>query len=406
MTSTIRFITPVAIWAAMWASSVDVRAAVVRGEVIRADGQKVTDVVVGLDPLGESGARVTATSNRAGAFLFAAVRPGRYEVHLESTDLVLVSVRGSAREAEGPGEAWKLDENPGPERPATFEILQGQDAELELMVDDGLRIGEKVLTVDQALDSALERIQGGNCPGATERLQELLAVREDVPKAHYLLAFCRGAGGDAEGALSAVGRVLELRADYPGANLLKAQILAGSGEVDAAEQAFRAEIEYADRPRLARDAWWGLGLLLRDAGRTDASLEAFEMAATVAPGRGEAWIEAAEIRRAAGDLDGAEAALQRGAEAGAPVAKALLNLGVARFNEKQYAEAAGAFRSAAAAANVSVSEAALAHGLLGKSLLAAGNRAEGIESLKRSLEIAPEGEFAAEARKLLEDARR
>ena len=406
MKSKSRFAVPLVVFVVAGFLAQAAQAAVVRGEIRKGDGATVPEALVGLVPVEDRGGRITTASNRAGAFLFAAIRPGRYEIHVEVRELVLVLVRGTSRASGGGKEAWNLEQSPTPDTPVSFEVSEGQDIEFVLTVDAGLTIGGKILTVDQALDAALGRIRDGDCSGAIQDLEALVAASPDVPKAHYLLGYCQGTAGNVDGALLALDRALQVRPDYPGANLLKAQILSGAGSVDAAEAAFRKEIALAERPRLVCDAWWGLGLLLRDAGRVEPAVEAFEQAASAAPGKPEAWVEVAEIRRSGGDLDAAEAALGHAAEGGAPVAKPLLNLGVARFNDKQFDAASRVFRRASEADGASASDAAMAYGLLGKSLLAAGRKKDAVEALERSIEIAPAGDFAPEAKKLLEEARR
>lgn len=378
--------------------------AVVRGVVRGADGNAVSEAVVSLVPADEGGVRVSASSNRAGAFLFGAVRPGKYEVRAEAPGLVLAFVEGSARTGGGADPGWEVAEAPRPEAPIVVAIAEGQDVELALRVEKGISVDGRTLTVGQALDAALSSIQAGNCGQAEADLAALLEVDPEVPKAYYLRGFCRGSGGDADGALEALDRTLALNPAYPGASLLKAQILAGAKRVPEAESAFRAEIAAAGRPQLVRDAWWGLGLLLRDAGRREDAVGAFEQAA--GGGKPEAWIEVAEMRRSGGDLTGAEEALGRASSAGAPVAKPLLNLGVSLFNEKRYADAIRVFREASESDDATPADAAMAFGLLGKSLLASGKRADARDALERSLEIAPGGDFAGEARRLLDEAGR
>lgn len=387
-----------------WLSVGFAHSAVVRGVVRDAGGSAVSEAVVSLEPANDEGVKFSASSNRAGAFLFGAVRPGRYAVRAEAPGLVLALVEGSARADGNSGAAWQVDEAPRPDSPVVISISEGQDVELLLRVEKGLSLGGRTLTAGQALDTALSSIQAGNCTRAGEELKALLAVDPEIPKAQYLLGFCRGSSGDADGAIEALDRALALKPGYPGASLLKAQILAGAKRIPEAEAAFRAEIGAAGRPQLVRDAWWGLGLLLRDAGRLTEAVGAFEQAAQA--GKPEAWIEVAEMRRSGGDFPGAEEALARAAGAGAPVAKPLLNLGVSLFNERRYSDAVRVFRQASECDDATPADAAMAFGLLGKTLLASAKPAEAREALKRSLEIAPQGEFAGEAKKLLEEAGR
>ncbi len=387
-----------------WLSAGLAHAAVVRGVVRAADGNAVSEAVVSLVPADEGGVKVSASSNRAGAFLFGAVRPGRYEVRADAPGLVLAFVEGSARSGKGNDVAWRIGEASRPDAPIVVAIADDQDVELALRVEKGLVVGGRTLTLGQVLDSALQSIQAGNCALAEDELSALLDVDPNVPKAHYLRGFCRGSKGDLDGALEALDRALALKPGYPGASLLKAQILAGAKRVPEAETAFRAEIAAAQRSELVRDAWWGLGLLLRDAGRREDALGALEQAA--GGGKPEAWIEVAEMKRSGGDLTGAQEALERASSAGAPVTKPLLNLGVSLFNEKRYEEAIRVFREASESDDAAPADAAMAFGLLGKALLASGKRAAAREALSRSLEIAPRGDFADEARKLLEEAGR
>ncbi len=404
MFASIRSFVAIRVAVIAWISVGFAHPAVVRGVVRGADGNALSEAVVSLVPMDEGGVNVSSSSNRAGAFLFGAVRPGRYEVRAEAAGFVLTFVEGSARTGGRSDPVWQVGEAPRPEAPVVVAIAEGHDVELSLRLEKGLSVGGRTLTVGQALDTALASIQAGDCKRAEEDLSALLESAPEVPKAHYLRGFCRGSSGDVDGALEALDRALALNPEYPGASLLKAQILTGANRTSEAESAFRAEIAAAGRPQLVRDAWWGLGLLLRDAGRREDALSAFQQAA--GSGKPEAWIEVAELKRSGGDLGGAEEALRRASSGGAPVAKPLLNLGVSLFNEKRYEDAIRVFRESSESDDATPADAAMAFGLLGKALLASGRRPDAREALERCLEIAPHGDFADEARKLLAEAGR
>lgn len=379
-------------------------AAVVRGEVRDAEGTTVPEAVVVLDPKDGSGTRVATAATRAGAFLFAAVRPATYEIKVETPGLVIDSARATAQASgvQGPVTVW--EGRPTRDRPLVVEVSDGTAIEIQITVGKGVVLGTgETRSVDAVLDDAVRRIQQGACAEAIGALEGLIAVAPDVPKAHYLVGFCRGAGGQVDDALRALDRTLDLRPGYPGAAMLKGQILAQSGRHEPAQAAFRAEIESTTSDAMAREAWWGLGLSLRDSGNASQALEAFSRAAEAGSGKPEAWIEVAEIHRKSGELDQAEAALGRAAERGIPVARAMLNLGVARLGEKQFQRAARIFEAVGSSEGKDDADRALAYGLLGKARLAEGDRARARDAFRKSLDLDPAGELAEEARAHLGD---
>ena len=121
----------------------------------------------------------------------------------------------------------------------------------------------------------------------------------------------------------------------------------------------------------------------------------------IAPTRPEPYVELAGLYADSGQLDKADAILAKAKEAGADDPAALLHVAISYFNKKDNVHAEAMCRRLIDGGKASKPDLASAYAILGRAQLNSGKIDDGVASLKKSLEIDPEGRFAAQTQDIL-----
>jgi tetratricopeptide (TPR) repeat protein len=257
---------------------------------------------------------------------------------------------------------------------------------------------------------------------------EVLPLDPTMSAAHLNLAFCYMKLGDPTTALSYLEKGIHYDPYNPDLFLQKAEAHRALGQLSAARAAYNRVLELRPHHQKALE---GLAALHEASGQTDDALATYLAALQADPSQLPARLQAASLLMQRGDPAGAQSLLVAGLTVGPPNPLLLNNLGVALRIQGKYLEAASRFRDAAAMdSTFLLARSNLAHALilageeagaesvltplvehhpdfpdphfhLGRMLVLAGRVSDGELQLERYLMLAPTGEFAPEARRLL-----
>lgn len=372
-------------------------AAVIEGTIEDPAGEPVGAVELELVPTDYRGRKEITTSGDDGRFHIEAVQAGAYKLRFRNKEVYSIEAEALAEDGTS---AWQLAGVFEPSTLPPVELEEGQRlVAAVVLVDPGTEIERDPDGFRTRMQQAKELVQQGRCPDALPKLERHLEVFTQDASAYYLLGYCQASTGRAEQGVGSLERALDLDPRIQGAALLTGQILMQMQRPEDAAVWFRRETELENNQRLATDAWIALGFVERDGGSTEAAIEAFEQARALAPERPEPYTELARLYGESGDVDKLEQVLAAGD--GKTSIEPLLNLGIARLREERFDEADSIFRSGLELAS-NDGERAMAWALIGRGQLRQENRTAGIESLKKSLKLDPDGRFATECRKILD----
>ncbi len=261
---------------------------------------------------------------------------------------------------------------------------------------------------------------------------EVLSLDPTMSAAHLNLAFCYMKLGDPTSALSHVEKGIHYDPYNPDLFIQKAEAHLALGQTADAASAYRRVLQL--RPGHHR-ALEGLAALHESTGDQNAALDSYITVLKTDPSRMQARLQAASILMQQGRPSEAESLLRSGLGTGPPNPLLLNNLGVALRMQGKYLEAAARFRDATTGdPTFLLASSNLAHALilageeaaaesvlrplvaehpdfpdphfhLGRLLIVEGRTSEGVAHLERYLALAAQGEFTAEARRLLSGAK-
>lgn len=375
------------------------------GTVTDEAGAGVPDVKVILEPAAE-GARVEQISKgKKGSYLFGIVRPGRYALKISAEGLALVSVKAQAmglNESQAKVQKWKLDGRVPADKATEVQIEDGMEITCDLVVGKATAIttaagGTANATADQAYAQLRKQVRKGDFAGALPQLEKFTADNPTHAESFYLKGFCYAALGKDEDAMTALAKSYELDPAFVGTSTLMGKIHARNKRLPEAEAAFKKELEGTKvPPEVQLDDLLSLGGVQRDQSKTDDAIATYEKAVTVAPTRPEPYVELSMLYTKAGKPDKAAEVLTRAKSVGADDPRAMLNVGISYFNNKDYPHAETIFKGVTESDKAGNPDRATAFGLLGKLQMRAGKNAEAIESFKKCLELDPAGRLAPE----------
>lgn len=379
------------------------------GSVTDGSGQGVTGVKITLSPV-EDGAKVEVLSKgKKGSYFFGLIRPGTYELKVESAGNALISVKALAKmpNVADKDKGWSLDGKVSPDKPVKVHVEDAMDISCDLVVGPAVMVqgpggGTTAATPDQAYLLLAKQVQAGDCAGALPQIDAFTTSNPTYARAFYLKGFCDAVLEHDDAAVAAIQKSIELDPTFAGSETLLGKVYVRQGKAAEAELAFRKELENtAAAPEVQIDALLSLGSVLRDQKKTDDAIASFEKVIALAPSRPEPYIELSGLYSDSGHLDKAEAILTQAKQAGADDPAALLHVGISFFNKKDLPHAEAMCRRVIEGGKANNSDLASAYAILGRVQLNNGKKDDGVASLKKSTELDPGGRFASQNDELL-----
>jgi len=238
------------------------------------------------------------------------------------------------------------------------------------------------MTVQQALDAAVQYHNAGKFPEAENIYRQILAADPDQPVALNLLGVMAHQVGENEMALDLIGKAITVVPDYAEAhyNLGLTQQALGRTE-DAAESYRRALEVQPENPA----AHYNLGLALQDMGRSGDAAESYREAIRLKPDYAEAHCNLGRALMGLGNTGEAAECIAKAVEINPDYADAHYNLGFALKDAGRLDEAEHSFRRAIALKPDFVD----AHGHLGSVLQDQGKPEEAVACFEQALAIRP-----------------
>jgi len=394
--------------AAFLAPAAQAQQARFQGKVTDAAGQPVEGVTIHLDPAEGSGNKTEVTTKKKGDFILGLVRPGNYKITIDAPGgQVITSIKAQSKEsgpeARNKPPDWSVDQKIGPNAPVNLEFKDGREVTAEFVVGaPAAAAAPPSQPAGDPLAGVVQKVQGGDCAGALPDIEAARTANPQNARAHYLAAYCLERTGDHAKALQAIDQVLQVQPDFAGGSLLRGRVLRALSRTDEAEAAFKKEIDSSQYDSVRNDAWGALALLYKDAGRTDDAIAAFEKIVQLQPQKGEAYMELSALYGKKGDRAKQSEALERAKQAGASSdPAALLNVGIGHMNDGHYNDAMEVFHRVIDTPDVPAADLAMAWGLLGRCQLNANQMDDGMASLKKAIDLDPNGSMAEENKQIL-----
>ena len=376
------------------------------GSVLDEQGQPVPNAKVILEPIEKGSHYEVMTKGKKGSYLLGIVRAGKYALKVDAPGMVLIRIDAKAIEDKKKEPVWTRQGNVRADQPPQFEIEDGMEITCDAIVGKGAPVttasgGTTLATPDQALSMLTQQVQKGDCPGALPQLDKFVTDNPTSGRAFYLQGYCNAVLEHDDVAIAALSKSRELDPTFAGTSSLLGHIYARSNKLPEAEAAFRKELENAAAPlQVQTEAWLSLGGVLRDQGRAQDAIDAFEKVKALDPKKPEPYVELSGLYSKMGQNDKAAKVLDEAKQVGADDPVALLNVGISYYNKKDDAHAESMFRRVIDG-NGAASDRAMAYGLLGNVQLRAGRNDDAIASYKKCLELDPNGRLATETSETL-----
>jgi protein O-GlcNAc transferase len=179
------------------------------------------------------------------------------------------------------------------------------------------------ITIEQALQRALEHQQAGRLAEAIAAYRCAIALQDDLAEAHNNLGNALWETGQVEAAIAALRQAIALRPGAPQPYNNLGAVLSGAGRLDEAIAALHRAI--ALEPGYP-SAYNNLGYALWNAGRLDEACTALERAIALKPDYGDAHNNLGNVSKDQGRLDEALASFRRAQESNPEDARAASNL--------------------------------------------------------------------------------
>lgn len=296
-------------------------------------------------------------------------------------------------------------EAPSARHPATETVERGEAALAAGEVRQAKMLFEQAVAADgrdarARLDLGLVLELEDDMAGAEAQYRAALSIDAEFPEALNNLGLLLRDRQSYDEAIPLLERAVALRPSYAAALLNLALALEESGRKADAIEAYRRAVRAAPEDPMPRV---NLGLLLLSERQVDAARIELRRALPNADGDAAMLQAIGNGLRRAGDAELALRALEGAVEAADPATPSLRSeLALAQY-------AAGQKEAAEATLRAVIAEApryATAHYLLGTILLERGDATAGARSLRRVIELEPEGPHAERARAQLEASRR
>ena len=241
---------------------------------------------------------------------------------------------------------------------------------------------EQTLTIQQAIDLAVQHHQAGDLHKAEGIYQQILQADPDQPIVLHLLGLIAYHVGKNDIAFDSISKALTIKPDYAEAHCNLGSVLKALGKLDDAEISYRKAITI--KPDYA-EANYNLGNALKFIGKFDEAMLCYRKAITIKPDYAEAYLNLSVTLQGQGKLDGAVKNFHKAITIKPDYAEAYLNLGVAFHEFGELGEAASSYKKAIAI-NPGLAE---AHYNLHALMLDIDDMTTSINHLKQSVDIEP-----------------
>lgn len=195
----------------------------------------------------------------------------------------------------------------------------------------------QALSIDKALDFAVQHHQAGNLETAESIYCQILRYQPDNPMALHLLGVIAFQRKRYEQAAELIGRALARKPDYADAHSNLGNAFREMGRLDEAEKSYRKAI--AANPGFAM-AHYNLGAVLLSRSLHGEAVESFRRAIAANPRLAEAHVNLGNAYKETGKLDEAEKSYRKALDIRPDLAVAQYNLGNVLLEKGCPAEAA------------------------------------------------------------------
>jgi tetratricopeptide (TPR) repeat protein len=243
--------------------------------------------------------------------------------------------------------------------------------------------GQQALTIEQALDLAMQHHAAGRLPEAEKIYQQILQIGPNQPVALHLLGVIAHQVGKNDIAVGLITKALAIKPDYAEAHNNLGLAFQGMGKLDDAVASYGQAL--AIQPDFA-SVHCNLGVALHDLRKIDEAFDSYHKALAIKHDYAEAHSNLVSTLLALGRLDEAVEHGQKAICINPQSSEAHLNLGNALQSLREFNQAVACYNHALAIAP----DYAEAHNNLGKVLQELGNSKEAEASCRKALALKPE----------------
>jgi protein O-GlcNAc transferase len=241
----------------------------------------------------------------------------------------------------------------------------------------------KMMTIQQALELAIQHQQAGRLSEAQTLYQQILSQQPNHARALHLSGKIAQQMGQLPTAEGLIRRAIA--AGPPAAIFYYSlgTVLAAQGRLDDAAEAYRAALKL--RPDYA-EARNNLGVVMKQTGRFQEAIEEYRRALELKPDYAPAYNNLGNVLQALGRFEQAAMAYTQAIRIQPDYPDALNNLGIALYSQGRFQEAVVSYRKAIELKP----DLAMAHDGLGNALLALGSKQEAIAAFQEALRLKPD----------------
>ena len=242
--------------------------------------------------------------------------------------------------------------------------------------------GQQTVTIQQALDLAVQHHSEGRLPEAEGLYQQILQADPNQPVALHLLGLIAHQVGKNDIAFDLITKALAVEPDYAEAHCNLGLVLHGLGKLDEAVASYHKALVI--KPDYA-EAHFNLGSLLQKLGRLEDAVVSYHKAIVIKPDYAEAHNVLGNTLVGLGRLDDAISSYHKALVIKPDYAEAHNNLGNTLKDQGRLEDAVACYRKALAI-KPNIAE---AHYNLGNALSRLGRLQEAIVSFRGALDIKP-----------------
>ncbi len=243
--------------------------------------------------------------------------------------------------------------------------------------------GQQTLTIQQAIDLAVEHHNAGSLPEAEGIYTLVLQMEPNHPVALHLLGVIAHQVGKTDIAVDLIGKALAIKPDFAEAHSNLGNVLKEQGKIDDAVARYHKAL--AIQPNFA-EAHSNLGLVLQEQGKMDDAVARYDKALAIKPNYAEAHSNLGLVLQEQGKMDDAVASYDKALTIKPDYAEAHNNLGTVLKEQGKMDDAVASYDKALAIQP----DFAEAHNNLGNVLQEQGKMDDAVASYHKALAINPD----------------